>query len=83
LFKYLQGQITNVYISRVAEHSVRQLISEWLHQEKYSHKGDTKRKFYADLAHAKAVIKVAAADSKVNDETRNWVLGYSAAMGLY
>jgi len=54
-----------------------------LHQEKYSHKGDTKRKFYADLAHAKAVIKVAAADSKVNEETRNWVMGYSAAMGLY
>ncbi|UJR37277.1 hypothetical protein I4U23_029986 [Adineta vaga] len=61
--------------------NVRQIVSEWLHQEKYNHKGETKRKFYADLCHAKAVIKVAAADTKVTDETRQWVIGYSAAMG--
>jgi hypothetical protein len=67
----------------MSEQSTRQLISEWLHQEKYNHKGETKRKFYADLCHAKGVIKVAAADLKVTDQTRKWVLGYFAAMGLY
>ncbi|CAF0802215.1 unnamed protein product [Adineta steineri] len=60
----------------------RQLVTEWMHQEKYGHKGETKRKFYADLAHAKGVIKVAAADGKVTDETRNWVTGYLSATGV-
>ncbi len=67
----------------MSEESTRQLISEWMQQEKYNHKGETKRKFYADLCHGKAVIKVAAADSKVTDETRKWVSGYLATMGLY
>lgn len=67
----------------MSEHPNRQLISEWMHHEKYNHKGETKRKFYADLAHAKGILKVAAADLKVNEETRKWVLGYFAAMGLY
>ncbi|CAF0967612.1 unnamed protein product [Adineta ricciae] len=61
--------------------NTRRMISEWLHQVKYNHVGETKRKFYADLCHAKAVIKVAAADSKVSEQTRQWVIGYSAAMG--
>ena len=61
--------------------NLRQLVSEWTLQEQYNHKGDTKRKLYADLAHAKAVIKVAAADTKVTDATRNWAMGYVAAMG--
>ncbi|CAF4461882.1 unnamed protein product, partial [Rotaria magnacalcarata] len=36
----------------------------------------------ADLAHSKGVLKVAAADSKLNEETRKWVAGYQAAMGV-
>ncbi len=67
----------------MSEESTRQVISEWMHQEQYNHKGETKRKFYADLCHGKGVIKVAAADSKVTDETRKWVSGYLATMGLY
>ncbi|CAF3532519.1 unnamed protein product [Rotaria sp. Silwood1] len=60
----------------------RQLITEWMHQEKYNHKEENKRKFYANLAHAKGVLKVAGADFKVNEETRKWVSGYLAAMGV-
>ncbi|CAF3217939.1 unnamed protein product [Rotaria socialis] len=66
----------------MTEPTSRQLISEWIHQEKYNHRGETKRKFYADLAHSKGVLKVAAADSKLNEETRKWVAGYQAAMGV-
>ena len=66
----------------MAEDPTRQLISEWMHVEKYNHKGDAKRKFYADLCHAKGVLKVAASDLKLSDETRKWVTGYFAAMGL-
>ena len=61
---------------------LRQLISEWIQQEKYNHKGETKRKFYADLCHAKGVMRVAAAgDFKLSEEARTWILGYFAAMG--
>lgn len=67
----------------MSENPTRQLINEWVHQDRYNHKGDITRKFYHDLAHAKGVIKVAAADSKVSEETKKWVYGYIAAMGLY
>jgi hypothetical protein len=67
----------------MTEQSTRQTISEWLHQEKFNHKGETKRKFYHDLALGKGIIKVAASDLKVTDETRKWVSGYLAALGLY
>lgn len=67
----------------MSETSTRQMISEWLHQEKYNHRGDATRKFYADLCHIKGVIKVAAADFKVTEDTRRYVDGYFAAMGLF
>lgn len=61
----------------------RQLVSEWTHREKYNHQGDGKRLLHANLSHAKAVIKVAAADGKINDATRNWIMGHTAALGEY
>ncbi len=67
----------------MTDYSARQLINEWFHQEKYNHKGETKRKFYADLGHIKGVIKVAAADLKVTEATKKWVEGYFATMGLF
>lgn len=67
----------------MSDQSTRQLISEWVHQEKYNHKGESNRKFYANLCHAKGVIKVAAADRNITNETRKWVSGYLAATGLY
>lgn len=67
----------------MSDESTRPLITEWLLQEKYNHKGDATRKFYADLCHIKGVIKVAAADFKVTEDTRRWVEGYFGAMGLF
>lgn len=67
----------------MAEPTPRELITDWMHHEKFNHKGETKRKFYADLAHAKGVLKLAASDLKLNEETRKWVMGYMAALGLY
>ena len=70
-------------MSRMSEKPTdRQLVSQWMHQERYNHQADGKRKFYADLCHAKGVIKVAAADARINEQTRNWIYGYLAAMGL-
>ncbi|CAF0758372.1 unnamed protein product [Rotaria sordida] len=76
------GPPVYIEMSENPTNPTRQLITEWIHQEKYNHKEETQRKFYANLAHAKGVLKVAAADSKVNEETRKWVSGYLAAMGV-
>jgi hypothetical protein len=67
----------------MADNSTRQLVTDWIHHELYNHKGETKRKFYADLCHIKGVTKVAAADLKVSEDTKRWVEGYFATTGLF